>query len=119
MYHAGHTKTQLRAHVWIIAIVVATARMVAHRSLIRSVLMPLKTPQMAGTRKRSRQTLGRDDSRNLAKQNKHGRQDAAMLTQSVRRESEPTTKPPVADQATNKNAWLISCQNPMRESMKC
>ena len=63
--------------------------------------------------------LGRDDSRNLAKQNKHGEQVAAMLTHRVRRESEPTTNPPVADQEISKNAWLISSQNPVRESMKC
>jgi hypothetical protein len=118
MYHAGQTRNQLIFPVKIITAVIAIASIIAQRSLIRVICRPLRTPAIAGTTKSSRQMLGRDDSRNLARQNKHGEQTAAMLTHRVRRESEPTTNPPVQDHATKRKSRLISGQNPAPKPMK-
>src|SRR5258708_4432397 len=104
MYHAGQMSAQLRNHaalpflVEIINAVTATARTIAGASSMRVLRRPCRTPKIAGRRKRSRQSLDRDSIRNLARQNRHGEQVAAMLTQRVRRDMDPTTKPPVHEQ---------------------
>jgi hypothetical protein len=119
MYHAGQTRTQLIFPIKIITVVIAIARIIAQCSLIRVICRPWKTPTIPGARKSSKQMLGRDDSRNLARQNKHGEQTAAMLTHRVRRESEPTTNPPVQDHATRRKSRPTSGQNPAPKPMKC
>jgi len=50
--------------------VIASA--VAQLSFMLEIRKPWRTPQIAGTKKRSRQNLDRDSTRNLDKQNKHG-----------------------------------------------
>jgi hypothetical protein len=79
----------------IVSAVKATARTIAELSLMRLNRRLRETPQIAGGRKRSRQNLDRDATWNLSRQNKHGAKDKAALIQTVRREIDPTTKPPV------------------------
>jgi hypothetical protein len=117
MYHAGQMSAQLRDHarvpfhVEIINAVTANARTIAVARLMRALRSPCRTPRIAGRRKRSRQNLDRDSIRNLARQNRHGEHVAAMLTQRVRRDIDPTTKPPVHEHPISSNTWQIS-KNP-------
>jgi hypothetical protein len=67
---------------------------------------------MAGRRKRNRQSLERDGSLNRKKQNRQGKQDEAILTQSVRREIDPMTKPQVQEQAISSRLQESSGKRP-------
>jgi hypothetical protein len=135
MYHAGHNTDQFRVHKpllfdgRIINVVIAIARTIAKARSIRINRKPWRTPQIAGTRKRNRQSLERDGSLNRTRQNKHAKQDEAILTQSVRRDSDPKTKPHDHEQPINsrppqssckKPSWSV-CGDPMRilRSMRC
>jgi hypothetical protein len=116
MYHVGQTSAQLKihaplpCHAGIINSVIATAKTMAEPSLIRTVRKPHRTPQIAGTRNRSKQSLEREDSLNLARQNKQGEMHASTLTHTVRRDTDPTTKPPVHAHPINSSALQISIQ---------
>jgi len=128
MYHSGQTSDQFRVHKplllggRIINVVIAIARKIAKAKLIRINRKAWRTPQIAGRRKRNRQSLERDGSLNRTKQNKHAKQDEALLTQSVRRDSDPMTKPQAQEQpissrprqrSCKKPSW-IACEDPMR-----
>src|SRR5260370_18753951 len=107
MYHAGQTSSQFRVPKLllfdgrIVNAVIAIARKIAKARLIRINRKAWRTPQIAGRRKRNRQSLERDGSLNRSKQNKHAKQDEATLTQSVRRDSDPITKPQAQEQPIN------------------
>jgi hypothetical protein len=92
----------------IINAVTTSARAIAGASLIGVLRRPWRTPKIAGRRKRSRENLDRDSMRNVERQNRHGEHVAATLTQRVRRDIDPTTKPPVHEQPTNSKTWQIS-----------
>src|SRR5258708_3979166 len=99
MYHAGQTSVQFRAHTprlfvgRMVNAVIAIARKIAKVRLSRVNRRAWRTPQIAGRRKRNRQSLEREGSLNRTKQNKHGKQDDAILTQSVFRDIDPMTNP--------------------------
>src|SRR6266700_1800035 len=69
-YHAGQISAQLRVHkplllhAEIINTVTAAARTMAEPSLIRVSRKPWRTPQIAGSKNRSRQNLDIDSTRN-------------------------------------------------------
>ena len=104
-YHAGQISAQLKIHkalllhAEIISTVIVSARRDAERSEIRAFRIPWRTPKIAGRRKRNKQSLDRVSKRNVPKQITEGSKDNAALTQRVRRDTNPTTKPPVQDQA--------------------
>src|SRR2546427_2789155 len=50
--------------------------------------------------------------RNLPRQNKQGRKDKAALTPTVRRDTDPITKPPVQDHPTSSKTLHNSNMNP-------
>ncbi len=116
MYHAGQTSDQFRVHKpplfegRIINVVIAIARKIAKARLIRINRKAWRTPQIAGRRKRNRQSLEREVSLNRTKQNKHGKQDEAILTQSVHRDSDPMTKPQAQEQPINSKPRQSSCK---------
>src|SRR6202035_1467643 len=135
MYHAGQTSDQFRVQksllfdARIINVVIAIAREIANAKAIRANRKAWRTPQIAGRRKRNRQSLERDGSLNRTKQNKHAKQDEAILAKSVRRDSDPMTKPQAQEQpissrlrqsSCKKPSW-IACEDPMRIlwSMRC
>ena len=84
----------------------------AELSLIRAICKPWRTPQIAVGKKRSRQSLERDSARNLSKQNTQGANDSMALTQTVRRDTDPTTKPPVQAQPISRITLHSSRESP-------
>ena len=64
--------------------VTAVASKMAVRVLIPLSREPCQTPQIAAGKNNSRQALGKEGTRNLARQNKHGKQHETILIQSVR-----------------------------------
>jgi hypothetical protein len=91
-------------------VVIAIARKIAKVELIRIDRKAWLIPQMAGRRKRNRQSLERDGSLNRTKQNEHAKQDEAILTQSVRRDSDPKTNPQAQEQPTNSRPPQSNCK---------
>src|SRR5438477_6798527 len=89
-----------------------SARTIAALSLMRAIRKPWKTPQIAGGRKSSRQRRETDSMRNRSRQKMQGMNERAALTQRVRRERFPTTKPPVQDQAASRKALHSRRSNP-------
>ncbi len=77
----------------------ADARISADLNLIWAICRPRQTPQIAGSKKRSRQNRDNDSMRNLARQNTQGAKDKAALTRTVRRDIDPMTNPPIQDHA--------------------
>src|ERR1700730_12272303 len=88
--------------------VTATASRIAEARLIWPIRRPLLAPHTAGRRKTSKQNGESDSTRKWDTQNIHGSKQETVLTQSVRRETEPTTKPPVHDQPTRSSACGIT-----------
>jgi len=112
-YHAGHRSAQLSTreppplnipslNMGTINSVIASANMIAKLSLTCAIPRPRRTPRIAGSKKRSRQTLDRDSIRNVDKQEMHGNAHKDALTQSVRRDTDATTKPPAHEQASRR-----------------
>jgi hypothetical protein len=67
---------------------------------------------MAGGRKSNKQSREMDSRRNLSKQNRHGKKDKTALTRTVRRDTEPITKPPVHDQPSKRTVLQSKKVNP-------
>src|ERR1700733_4807726 len=94
-YHVGQLNAQLGiqepllVHVGRVSSVMLAARISAGLNLIWAICNPRKTPQTAGSKKRSRQNRDRDSTRNLARQNKQGAKDKMALTRTVRRDIDP------------------------------
>src|ERR1700733_3190788 len=84
--------------------VTARASGIAETRLIRPIRTPSLAPHTAGARKRSKQAGEIDSTRKRDRQKIHGTRQETALTQSVRRETEPTAKPPVQDQPASSSA---------------
>src|ERR1700733_13352520 len=116
--HAGQLSAQLGIHappllhVGIVNAVTAIARAMAELRLILATCKPLRAPQSATGKKRRRQSRERDSTRNRSRQNRQGANDRAALTQTVRRETDPTTKPPVQDHAARSKTLHKKSANP-------
>ena len=91
-YHAGHNNAQLRTHkAWllhaeIISTVMVRAKIEAARNEMREPRHPRRTPKIAGGRNRNKHSLGTT----IHMKHKEGRAERAALTQTVRRETDPT-----------------------------
>jgi hypothetical protein len=92
--------------------VIPTVSAIAAPNLISAMRKPRCTPRMAGGKNNSKLSLERESIRNRARQNKHGRNDKAALTHKVRRDNDPSTKPPVHDQAPSSRKLQNNKKNP-------
>ena len=113
-YHAGQTTAQADIHPGRDVSsgnkndVTITASATAAGNEIRRIRKPMITPMIAGTKNVTRH--GRDSVwlRNSDRHSRHGDAHTAALTQSVRREIDPTTNPQVHDHATSSTASQTS-----------
>lgn len=85
-----------------VSAVTAIAKTRARLERKRAKRRPLATPHMAHGKKSSRQNRDRLSMRNRSRQKTHGTKENTAVTQSVRRDMVPETKPPVQDHAPSR-----------------